>query len=176
MFSPRAPGIERAGYTHERRSQRAATALGEDIDKLLPSVHRVASLPRRWLLSTHQGAVEARHLAGYLNEFCFRINRGRSRGRGLPLLRVLQLAVGHHRSITGTSRRTPSRRGPCQRLLEAAATHPAWIVPESRGTGHIHPVEMKPDQIDSPVTRTGGAVGRVPGPKDTSTRNACAPC
>jgi transposase-like protein len=37
-------GIDRLGYTHDRRSQRAAKALGEDVDKLLPGVHRVASL------------------------------------------------------------------------------------------------------------------------------------
>ena len=48
-------GIEAAGYPHDRRSQRAAKALGEDIGKLLPGVHRVASLVKRWLLSTHQG-------------------------------------------------------------------------------------------------------------------------
>jgi len=88
-------GINKAGYTHDRRSQRAAKALGEDIDKLLPGVHRVASLAKRWLLSTHQGAVDTEHLTGYLDEFCFRFNRRRSRSRGLVFLRVLQLAVGH---------------------------------------------------------------------------------
>jgi len=88
-------GIEAAGYPHDRRSQRAAKALGEDIGKLLPGVHRVASLAKRWLLSTHQGRVEAEHLPGYLDEFCFRFNRRRSRSRGLVFLRVLQLAVGH---------------------------------------------------------------------------------
>ncbi len=88
-------GIDKAGYTHDRRSQRAAKALGEDIDKLLPGVHRVASLAKRWLLSTHQGAVDSSHLARYLDEFCFRFNRRRSRSRGLLFLRVLQLAVGH---------------------------------------------------------------------------------
>ena len=88
-------GIDKAGYTHDRRSQRAAKALGEDIDKLLPGVHRVASLAKRWLLSTHQGAVDTEHLAGYLDEFCFRFNRRSSRDRGLVFMRVLQLAVGH---------------------------------------------------------------------------------
>ncbi len=88
-------GIDRLGYTHDRRSQRAAKALGEDIDKLLPGVHRVASLAKRWLLSTHQGAVEVDHLPGYLDEFCFRFNRRRSRSRGLLFYRVLELAVGH---------------------------------------------------------------------------------
>jgi len=46
-------GIEKVGYTRDRRSQRAATASGEDIDTLLPGVHRVASLTKPWLLSTH---------------------------------------------------------------------------------------------------------------------------
>ena len=65
-------GINALGYHHDRRSQRAARARGEDIDGLLPGVHRIASLAKRWLLSTHQGAVEVDHLPGYLDEFCFR--------------------------------------------------------------------------------------------------------
>ena len=88
-------GIEKSDYTHDRRSQRAAKALGEDIGTLLPGVHRVASLAKRWLLSTHQGAVDLKHLACYLDEFSFRFNRRRSHSRGLLFLRVLQLAVSH---------------------------------------------------------------------------------
>lgn len=67
---------------------------GDRRDALLPGVHRVAFLAKRWLLSTHQGRVEVEHLPGYLDEFCFRFNR-RSRSRGLVFLRLLQLAVGH---------------------------------------------------------------------------------
>ncbi len=89
-------GIDKTGYVHDRRSQRAAKALGEDPGKLLPGVHRVASLVKRWLASTHQGAVDTEHLARYLDEFCFRFNRRTSRSRGLVFLRVLQLAVGHN--------------------------------------------------------------------------------
>ncbi|HET8532705.1 MAG TPA: IS1595 family transposase, partial [Methylomirabilota bacterium] len=37
--------------------------------KLLPGVHKVSSLAKRWLLGTHQGSIDAAHLAGYLNEF-----------------------------------------------------------------------------------------------------------
>src|SRR5680860_512744 len=88
-------GIDKVGYAHDRRSQRAAKALGEDIGKLLPGVHRIAALAKRWLLSTHQGAVHIEHLPGYLDEFCFRFNRRRSRSRGLVFYRVLQLAIGH---------------------------------------------------------------------------------
>ena len=88
-------GIDKLGYTHERRSQRAARARGEDPGELLPAVHRVASLTKRWLLGTHQGAVDKDHLPGYLDEFVFRFNRRRSRSRGLVFYRVLTLAVSH---------------------------------------------------------------------------------
>jgi transposase-like protein len=88
-------GLEALGYVHDRRNQNAARRRGEDIGSLLPGVHRVASLAKRWLLSTHQGAVDAAHLDEYLLEFCFRFNRRRSRSRGLLFFRVLELAVGH---------------------------------------------------------------------------------
>jgi hypothetical protein len=55
----------------------------------------VASLAQRWLLGTHQGRVDDTHLQSYLNEFCFRFNRRRSRSRGLVFYRLLELATGH---------------------------------------------------------------------------------
>lgn len=88
-------GLEKRGYVHDRRSLRAARRRGEDPHELLPAVHRVASLVKRWLLGTHQGAVGDAHLPGYLNEFVFRFNRRRSRSRGLVFFRVIDLAVAH---------------------------------------------------------------------------------
>ena len=44
-------GLAGLGYVRERRSQRAARARGDDPGKLLPAVHRVASLARQWLMS-----------------------------------------------------------------------------------------------------------------------------
>jgi transposase-like protein len=88
-------GLRSLGYTRERRSQRAARARGEDPGELLPNVHRVAGLAKRWLLGTHQGSVDEAHLPAYLNEFVFRFNRRRSRSRGLVFYRVLELAAGH---------------------------------------------------------------------------------
>ena len=41
------------GYTHVRQVQRQQTA----DEHLLPHVHQVASLLKRWLLGTHQGAI-----------------------------------------------------------------------------------------------------------------------
>ena len=88
-------GLEKLGYVHERRNQRAARRRGDDPAELLPAVHRVASLVKRWLMGTHQGSVDDAHLASYLNEFVFRFNRRRSRSRGMLFYRVLELAVGH---------------------------------------------------------------------------------
>ena len=61
--------------------------------ELLPRVHLVVSLLKRWLVGTHQGAVSHEHLDYYLDEFAFRFNRRRSRARGLLFYRLLQQAV-----------------------------------------------------------------------------------
>jgi hypothetical protein len=60
---------------------------------LLPAVHRVAALLKRWLLGTHQGAVHPAHLDYYLDEFTFRFNRRTSRSRGKLFYRLLQNAA-----------------------------------------------------------------------------------
>jgi transposase-like protein len=88
-------GLRKLGYVHTRHSQRAARARGENPGDLLPAVHRVASLAKRWLLGTHQGSVEDAHLPSYLDEFVFRFNRRGSRSRGMLFYRVLELAVAH---------------------------------------------------------------------------------
>jgi transposase-like protein len=107
-------GLERHGYIHDRRSQRAARTAGEDPAELLPAVHRVASLAKRWLLGTHQGSVDDAHLPSYLNEFTFRFNRRTSRSRGLVFYRLLELAAAHQpvRYRELIVNRQPGRRRP----------------------------------------------------------------
>jgi transposase-like protein len=83
------------GYIHERASHRQAVRAGVDRDELLPGVHRVASLVKRWLLATHQGAASGEHLQTYLDEWVFRFNRRSSRSRGLLFHRIMELAVDH---------------------------------------------------------------------------------
>lgn len=61
--------------------------------ELLPRVHRVVSLLKRWFMGTHHGAVSHEHLPYYLDEFTFRFNRRHSRARGLLFYRLLQQAV-----------------------------------------------------------------------------------
>jgi transposase-like protein len=82
-------GLDRLGYRrHIARSSSAA--VGEN---LLPLANRVASLLKRWLLGTYQGAVSATHLDYYLDEYTFRFNRRTSGSRGLLFLRLMQQAV-----------------------------------------------------------------------------------
>ena len=74
------------GYNHVRSIQRWQKAE----KRYLPRVHRVASLLKRWLLGTHQGAVRRDHLEDYLNEFTFRFNRRTSASRGKLFYRLAQ--------------------------------------------------------------------------------------
>ena len=59
----------------------------------MPGVHQVASLLKRWLLGTHQGAFTKEHLQSYLEEFTFRFNRRTSHSRGQLFHRLMEQAV-----------------------------------------------------------------------------------
>ena len=83
-------GLTAAGYKHE------ITVISSSPDPahiVMPRVHNVAALLKRWLLGTHQGAVEHAHLDYYLDEFAFRFNRRTSASRGKLFYRLLQQAV-----------------------------------------------------------------------------------
>ena len=127
-------GLDGLGYTHERRSQRAARARGDDPGELLPAVHRVASLAKRWLLGTHQGSVEEAHLPAYLNEFVFRFNRRNSRSRGMLFYRVMELAAGHEpiRYADILASRKPRGKAPATR---GSGPRPAWNAQQRTGPG-----------------------------------------
>src|SRR5271166_5394141 len=71
-------GLAAAGYQHQ------VTVLSGGSDpahEVMPRVHLVASLLKRWLIGTHQGGVQHQHLDYYLDEFTFRFNRRRSKAR-----------------------------------------------------------------------------------------------
>ena len=65
----------------------------EEPSELLPRVHLVISLLKRWLMGTHQGAVSHKHLDYYLDEFTFRFNRRKSKNRGKLFYRLVQQSV-----------------------------------------------------------------------------------
>jgi transposase-like protein len=80
--------LENLGYV--RKIIRTNAEVGKN---LLPRCNLIASLLKRWLLGTHQGAVRHRYLEYYLDEYTFRFNRGTSQYRGKLFYRLLQQAV-----------------------------------------------------------------------------------
>lgn len=82
--------LEKHGYTHKKIN---LSESGDPAHVHLPGVHRIASLLKRWLLGTHQGAVRPKHLDHYLDEYTFRFNRRASKARGMLFYRLLEQAV-----------------------------------------------------------------------------------
>ena len=82
--------LKDAGYTHRPR---VVSTSGKTASTLLPRVHRVIALLKRWLLGIHQGRVSRQQLEHYLDEFTFRFNRRHSQYRGMLFYRLAQQAV-----------------------------------------------------------------------------------
>jgi transposase-like protein len=98
-------GLKHEGFKHRPR---VINASSKTASVLLPRVHRVASLLKRWLLGIHQGAVSREQLDSYLDEFTFRFNRRTSRYRGKLFYRLVAQAVAvepapYSRLIAGTT-------------------------------------------------------------------------
>jgi len=82
--------LQSKGYAHQITFLRGNK---KNPSELLPRVHLVVSLLKRWLTGTHQGAVSHDYLDYYLDEFTFRFNRRNSRSRGKLFYRLAQQAV-----------------------------------------------------------------------------------
>ena len=82
--------LARHGY---RREKTVMLGANDPAHVTMPGVHRVAALLKRWLMGTHQGAVQPKQLDYYLDEYTFRFNRRSSRSRGLLFYRLLQQAM-----------------------------------------------------------------------------------
>jgi transposase-like protein len=82
--------LKSKGYQHDVTFLRGKKKTPSE---LMPRVHQVVSLLKRWLIGTHQGAVSHKHLDYYLDEFTFRFNRRRSKSRGKLFFRLAQQAV-----------------------------------------------------------------------------------
>ena len=82
--------LKSKGYQHDVTFLRGNKKTPSE---LMPRVHRVICLLKRWLMGTHQGAVSHKHLDYYLDEFTFRFNRRRSKSRGKLFFRLVQQAV-----------------------------------------------------------------------------------
>jgi len=80
----------RKDYHHKVK---VITGSGKQAHELLPHVHMVDSLVKRWIYGTHHGNVSPKHLEYYLDEFAFRFNRKLSTHRGKLFYRLMQQAV-----------------------------------------------------------------------------------
>ncbi len=69
--------LAKLGYDHRPRTQRPGRVAADDLDEILPRVHRVISNLKTWLQGTHRG-VSKEHLQVYLDKYVFRFNRRRT--------------------------------------------------------------------------------------------------
>ena len=100
-------GLEKLGYRH-----RPVVLLGKPPDAattLLPRVHRIAALLKRWLLGTHSGSIGPAQLPYYLDEFTFRFNRRKSRSPGKLFHALLHQAVREEPAPYDTLIRQPAK-------------------------------------------------------------------
>ncbi|MDO9262146.1 MAG: transposase, partial [Flavobacteriaceae bacterium] len=80
-------------HDHLRDKVRIKAGSGKEAHELLPHVHLVDSLVKRWINGTHQGSISPKYLSYYLDEFAFRFNRKLSTYRGKLFYRLMQQAV-----------------------------------------------------------------------------------
>lgn len=84
------------GYTHEPINLSQSWG---DASLRLPAIHLVFGLTKRWLLGTHHGAVRAKHLQHYLDEYVFRFNRRTAKAISHGFARLIGYAV-HTKPVT----------------------------------------------------------------------------
>lgn len=72
-------------YEHIALSEQGLKKKGHE---LLPVVHLIASLLKRWVLQTHQAGIQEHQLQGYLDEYVFRFDRRNATSRGLVFWRL----------------------------------------------------------------------------------------
>src|ERR1019366_6955218 len=114
--------LESKGYEHEVTFLKGKKKTPSE---LMPRVHLVISLLKRWLMGTHQGAVSHKHLDYYLDEFTFRFNRRRSKSRGKLFLRLTASMSGGQweRMLTAVVR----NGSPCPRWRTSLVHSWRWL-------------------------------------------------
>ena len=86
-------GYAQLGKTSYHHIVSVLSQLDQTAAEVLPRVHLIFSLLKRWILGTHQGSVSLKHLEGYLEEFTFRFNRRRARRITHGAERLLNIAM-----------------------------------------------------------------------------------
>jgi transposase-like protein len=129
------PGATKDEYIHKGTS---ISSSGKDANEVLPGVHRVASLVKRWLMGTHQGSFEEDHLQAYLDEFSFRFNRRKSKHRGMLFFRLIEQSVAMHPMSFDDLVANPNPKGTAKKA--ALSSKPRSNAPSSLDiVAPIHP-------------------------------------
>jgi transposase-like protein len=81
--------IQELGYGHKVSQKKDK----DDDEQMLPNVHLVISLLKRWIMGTLQGSLSEQHMEYYLDEYAFRFNRRTSASRGKLFYRLLEQAT-----------------------------------------------------------------------------------
>jgi hypothetical protein len=82
-----------SNFDYFKHEIKVVNGSGKEAHELLPHVHLIDSLVKRWINGTHQGNVSPKYLSYYLDEFAFRFNRKLSIYRGKLFYRLMQQAV-----------------------------------------------------------------------------------
>ena len=98
-------GLKQEGFKHRPRMLSTSS---KTVSVLLPRVHRVASLFKRWMLGAHKGVLSVEQLDSCLDEFTFLFNRRTSRYRGKLFYRLVAETIAGvpspcSRLVTGTT-------------------------------------------------------------------------
>src|SRR5271168_460829 len=137
------------GLTDYRHDPRVVGKMAGHV--VLPWIHRVFSLMKRWALGTYHG-LRRKHVDTYLNEFVFRYNRRFHRHVSFEAL--LGLAAYHEpasywdiikqdnpRKGVRTNRRTPRRRKTPTGMRQDGAT-PSLHANQDQPIGPVHPLHI----------------------------------
>jgi transposase-like protein len=100
-------GLPANGYGHEPVNLSASWG---DAALRLPAIHLVLALARRWLMGTHHGAVSAKHLPAYRDEYVFRFNRRTAKRISHGFARLIEQAVRTRPSTYRAIVTIPARR------------------------------------------------------------------
>jgi transposase-like protein len=117
------PAATRELYEHEPTT---VSTSGQEAHEVLPAVHTVFSLIKRWVMGTLQGSVSPEHLQAYFDEWVFRFNRRRSRSRGLLFHRLMAQAANGD-VVTYQDLRKAGRTRPAPPPPPAARSLPASL-------------------------------------------------
>lgn len=109
--------LSRKGYEHRvtvlnEGKSKSKAEIAAKVQDVFGHVHQVMSLVKRWVLGTHQGAVSAKHLQSYLDEYVFRFNRRSARHhtwlfQSLVTLAAARRALPYWKIVGRDDRDTP---------------------------------------------------------------------